>query len=322
MYLNVSKLAAFLIISFVLSSCGLLKHNRIKNKQQHGYWITYADNDKKIILTKGRYKNGVQVGKWTYNTFSGVKERTEIYRGKKMRITHFHANGKIAVKGKAKIVVDNAKLHFYYYGPWEYYTETGLLQKISYYENGKLMREEYKIKSVNATYDSLIQEFIQLNKDFTKYRDTLSAVNKLYGIKSEQYKSIWRLNKQNDSLIYLRIENITTKFGYPEKKYVGENNSIIFFIISFAPLAIKEKYLELFRSAAEKGDIKLSDFAYFEDKYSVAKAGWQIYGTQYKTGKDYKEIYYPVKKLAELNDRRKRMNLDVVNLLDYIEITE
>lgn len=320
MYLNLSRLGFLLIMAAALSSCRLLKHNRIKNQQQHGYWITYADKDKKTVLTKGRFKKGVQVGKWTYNGFNGQKERVEIYRGKKMKITHFHPNGKVALKGRAKIVMDNLKLHFYYYGPWYFYNEKGVLQKISYYENGQLQKEDYKIPSTTNVYDSLAAELLKLDRDFTKYRDTLNRVSNKYGVKSEEYKAVWNLNKQNDSLIYLRIEGITQRFGYPEKKQVGENNGVIFYIISFAPASIKEKYLDLFRSAAEKGEINLRDMALFEDKYHVGKYGWQIYGTQFKTGKDYKPIYYPVKQLSELNDRRKKMNLEVVNLLEYREI--
>jgi len=312
-------LILLLVLCITLVSCSV---NKTKNGQQHGYWITYADAGKQVVLTKGRFKYGIQKGKWVYNNFEGKKERIEIYRGKKIKITHYHTNGKIALKGNAKIVTDNLKLHFYYYGPWYFYNEKGILQKISYYTNGQLQKEDYKIPSTTNVYDSLAAELLKLDRDFTKYRDTLSRISNKFGTNSEEYKSIWKLNKQNDSLIYLRIENITDRFGYPEKKLVGENNSVIFFIIGFAPASTKEKFLGLFKSAAEKGEITLNDYAYFEDKYSVAKFGWQVYGTQYKTNKDYTKTYYPVKKLSELNDRRKAMNLEPENLLLYKEVKE
>lgn len=317
-----SSAGLILLSLFIFSSCGVLKHNRFKNGQQHGYWVTYADNEKKIVLTKGRFKKGIQKGKWVYNTMKGEKERIEYYKKDKIRIHYFHPNGKQAVKGRARIVNDSIKLHFYYYGPWYFYNEAGQLQKISYYENGTLLREDIKIKSGTEVYDSLAAELIKLDRDFLKYRDTLQTTYTKYGVKSEEYKSVWKLNKENDSLIYNRIEGITKQFGYPEKKLVGENNGVIFYIISFAPAHIKEKYLELFRSASQKGEITLRDFAFFEDKFMVAKFGYQVYGTQFKTGKDYKPIYYPVKKLSDLNDRRKLMNLEPVNLLEYKEVTD
>ncbi|MBK7666003.1 MAG: hypothetical protein IPJ32_00860 [Sphingobacteriaceae bacterium] len=94
---------------------------------------------------------------------------------------------------------------------------------------------------------------------------------------------------------------------------------MIFFIIGFAPYSIKEKYLEVFRSAAERNEISLRDFAYFEDKYWLAKSNYQIYGTQYKYDKNYKETFYPVKDLSSMNDRRVKMGLDPVNLMNYPE---
>jgi len=52
-----NSFAGLILLSlFIFNSCGILKHNRFKNGQQHGYWVTYADNEKKIVLTKGQLK--------------------------------------------------------------------------------------------------------------------------------------------------------------------------------------------------------------------------------------------------------------------------
>ena len=126
---------------------------------------------------------------------------------------------------------------------------------------------------------------IQLDKDFIKYRDTLRITLDKLGKTSEEYISLRKLAHQNDSLIYLRIDKILKRFGYPEKIYTGEKNNVIFFIIGFAPYSIKEKYLEVFRIAAEKNEISNRDFSFFEDKYWLAKFGYQIYGTQSKFDK-------------------------------------
>lgn len=306
------------IVFLILPGCHP-KLNQIKNQQQHGLWIIYTDSTKTKILTKGKFKNGIQVGKWIYNSPNGIKERTEIYRGKRIKIKHFHANGKTAVKGKARIVVEQKKLHFYYTGPWYYYLENGALEKTAWFENGIRVKEVYKIKTGSQAYDSLNAELVQLDKDFIKYRDTLRKTADGKGIDSPEYLSLRKLALKNDSLIYVRIEKIVKRFGYPEKVYTGEKNNVIFFIIGFAPYSIKEKYLEVFRSAAERNEISLRDFAYFEDKYWLAKSAYQIYGTQYKYDKNYKEIFYPVKDLSSMNDRRVKMGLEVVNLLNYPE---
>lgn len=302
------------------------KLNQIKNQQQHGLWIIYTDSSKTKILTKGKFRNGIQVGKWIYNSPDGAKERTEIYRGKKIRIKHFHPNGKIAVKGKARIIVEQnlpagqaGKLHFYYQGPWYYYLENGDLEKTVWFENGQKTKEVYKIKTGSQAYDSLNVELVQLDKDFVKFRDTLRKTLDKLGKDAPEYLSLRKQAHENDSLIYVRIEKIVKRFGYPEKIYTGEKNNVIFFIIGFAPYTIKEKYLEVFRIAAEKKEISFRDYAFFVDKYWLAKSGYQVYGTQYKFDKDYKEIFYPVKDLSTMNDRRVQVGLEVVNLLNYSE---
>ncbi|MBP7810519.1 MAG: hypothetical protein KA163_14600 [Bacteroidia bacterium] len=306
------------IVFLILPGCHP-KLNQIKNQQQHGLWIIYTDSTKTKILTKGKFKNGIQVGKWIYNSPNGIKERTEIYRGKRIKIKHFHPNGKTAVKGKARIVVEQKKLHFYYTGPWYYYLENGDLEKTAWFENGIRVKEVYKIKTGSQAYDSLNIELVQLDKDFVKFRDTLRKTLDKSGKDSPEYLSLRKQARENDSLIYVRIEKIVKRFGYPEKVYTGEKNNVIFFIIGFAPYSIKEKYLEVFRSAAERNEISLRDFAYFEDKYWLAKSAYQIYGTQFKYDKNYKEIFYPVKDLSSMNDRRVKMGLEVVNLMSYPE---
>lgn len=309
----------FLGITLLFSSCFHSKINRFKKGQQQGLWIVYKDSTHTTFLSKGKFRNGIQVGKWIYNSPDGIKERTEIYHGKRIKIKHFHLNGKTAVKGKARIVVEQKKLHFYYTGPWYYYLENGALEKTAWFENGIRVKEVYKIKTGSQAYDSLNLELVQLDKDFVKFRDTLRKTLDKLGKDSPEYLSLRKQAHENDSLIYLRIEKIVKRFGYPEKVYTGEKNNVIFFIIGFAPYSIKEKYLEVFRSAAERNEISLRDFAYFEDKYWLAKSNYQIYGTQYKYDKNYKETFYPVKDLSSMNDRRVKMGLEVVNLLNYPE---
>lgn len=319
MVIKFEQVFTFLSLLILLNSCFSGKINQTKNQQQQGLWITYTDSAKTRIVTKGRFRNGEQKGKWIYNTLQGEKDRIEIYRGSRIRIKHYHSNGRLAVKGKGRIVKEDKKLHFYYYGPWYYYTEQGTLQKISYFENGNLVKEALKIKGVSAAYDSLNAELTALDKDFVKYRDTLRNTLDKKGKSAPEYLALVKLAKENDSVIYARINKIITRFGYPQKIYTGERNSVIFYIIGFAPWEVKEKYVEVFRNAARRNEIAIRDFAYFEDKYLAAKYGYQTYGTQYKRDKNYKEIFYPVKNLSEMNDRRKEMDLEPVNLLDYLE---
>ena len=243
----------------------------------------------------------------------------EVYRGKRIKIKHFHNNGKLALSGRAKIVNEKTKLHFYYYGKWKYYSPEGSLEKIALFENGKLIEEEYKFNSGSLKYDSLVSELRALDLDFVKYRDTLNRIDKAFGRTSDQYKKMKAIDQKNDSLILLRVDRIIKRFGYPPKDKVGESNGVIFYIVSSASWQIKEKYLDAFKAATLKGDISPKDMAYFEDKYLVAKDGSQLYGTQYKRNLDYTTVNYPVRDLANMNERRKAVGLEAVNLLEYTE---
>jgi hypothetical protein len=310
----------FLCSALLLSSCFSGKINQTKDQQPHGLWITYTDSSETKVVTKGRFRNGEQKGKWIYNTLQGEKDRTEVYRGSKIKIRHYHSNGKLAVKGKGRVVKENKKLHFYYYGSWYYYTEAGKLHKIAYFENGRLVKEDQKIKGGSSAYDSLNLELMQLDKDFVRYRDTMQRTMNKNGKNSPEYTVLVELARENDSLVYARIEKIIQRFGYPSKLYTGKNNEVIFYIIGFAPWQVKEKYVEVFRNAAKRNEISLTGFAFFEDKYFLGKYGYQIYGTQYKFGEKHEPIYYPVKDLSNMNDRRKLMGLEPASLLRYAEV--
>lgn len=305
-----------IVIGLLLGGC---KTNRTVNKQQQGLWITYTDSTHSNYISKGRFKKGIPVGKWVYNNLDGKLDRIEIYRGTKIKIKHYHPNGTLALSGKARIVNDKAKLHFYYYDIWKYYTESGKLEKTALFENGKLIEEKYLFNSGSLTYDSLVSELRSLDIDFVKYRDTLNKLERSPGKTSDLYKSVKLLDQKNDSIILIRIDRIIKRFGYPPTAKIGESNGVLFFIISSAAWQIKEKYLETFREASAKGDISLKDMALFEDKYLVAKEGYQIYGTQAKSLPNYKYLNYPVKNLSDLNERRKKADLEPVNLLDYTE---
>ncbi len=303
------------VIGLFLSGCTI---NRTVNKQQQGLWITYIDSTHTKYLSKGRFRKGIPVGKWIYNNPQGKLDRIEIYRGTKIKIKYYHNNGKLSITGKARLVNSEAKLHFYYYGDWNYYYPDGKLEKTALFEKGKLISEKYAFSSGSQTYDSLVAELRALDLDYVKYRDTIANAEKVFGKNSEQYKTLKTLDRKNDSLILFRIDNIINRFGYPSTAKVGESNGVIFFIISSCSWQIKEHFLEAFRAASEKGDITKKNMAFFEDKYLIAKEGAQLYGTQSKW-KDHKEINYPVKDLSNLNDRRKAMGLEAVNLLDYSE---
>lgn len=296
------------------------KINQIKNGQQHGLWITYADAGKKIILNKGRFKNGIPQGKWVYNNTKGQLDRKEVYRGKKIKIKHFHGNGKCAVSGKAELVNEENKLHFYYYGKWKYYDENGRHEKTALFEKGRLVKEDYLLKNKNQDYAKLTIELDEIGKSFDFYNNELNRITSEKGAKSDEYNVALAAKNKNDSLLFKKLDSIVTKHGYPSKEQVGEKNGVIFYIVSFAKWQIKERYVDVFRKAALNKDISNRDLAYFEDKYYYAKEGYQLYGTfSYHDKRTNNYVYYPVTDIQNLNERRKLRDLEPVNISLYME---
>jgi hypothetical protein len=94
---------------------------------------------------------------------------------------------------------------------------------------------------------------------------------------------------------------------------VGKEYAMIFSIISSGNADIKVKYYNIITEAADKGELNWSDVCYYVDKVCIAKKEPQVYGTQFKFEGKYK-LFYPIKDKSDLNDRRKKVGLDVVDL--------
>jgi hypothetical protein len=112
-----------------------------------------------------------------------------------------------------------------------------------------------------------------------------------------------------DSLSFNQIETIFQKFGYPSQETVGQVVDVPFYIMSYAPIYIKERCSSLFAAAATKGDISLKSYALFIDKLKIAKGEKQIYGTQYYYDKSYKSILYPCENMENINKLRESVGL-------------
>lgn len=286
------------------------KLNRL-NKQGHrtGKWITYIDDAKKIKSFEGKFRNGITKGKCYFYTNNGVLERREINRFKKMKTTFYYPNGKVKLKGNARIENTLEEIHYYFYGKWTTYNDSGALVKYQYYENGKLIKTEYLDKNIKIN-DSLIEALNVIDKEFALHNTVLTdSINA--NLKNQSKKHIFENQLDNlDSISFDRIGHVIDVFGYPSKEIVGESNSIPFYILSFAPFTVKEKYLNQLILAADRDFISWKSLAYFIDKLKIAKGEKQVYGTQGEYDKDYKYTMFPVIDPENLDARRAKVGLE------------
>ena len=309
----------FLFLLFILPFLSYSqKINRFKNKERHGKWIIFTDSTQKQIDNIGRYRKGIQKGTWKYYNEKGILVKQDKYRFRKISTSYYHPNGKIQKQGKAKIVQEEKTLHFFYYGDWLVYDTAGSLIKKQVYKRGiKISEVDYKISAEKNINDSLVLVLRNINQTIYKYHDSVNLAEKVHGKTSFQYQRAVSLNALHTSKLLDEISNIITKHGYPGKTLVGSDYTIVFSIISLSNKAYKEKYYDIIVDAANKGELDWTDVAFFVEKVKVAKNEKQIYGTQYKLDTQQKKfLFYPIEELEKLNERRKKVGLDEMNVLE------
>lgn len=300
----------FLLLMFLVSLFQAQKINRLnKAGERTGRWITYADTSNKVKTMDARFKNGIAVGKSLYYYSDGTLLRREVKRFKKIKIKIYQPNGKLSQKGNARIDVLPTKVHFYFYGRWKNYDTSGKLISYSFYNKGELIQTTSAIHS-KAKGDANCKSLLEMEAIFTTKNkpllDTFALCWNSPSLAEKYRKKIY----QNDSISFRSIENYLNAYGYPSKETCNEAANVPFFIISHAPIHIREKYLSFFKAAADLNYISKTSVAFYIDKVKVTKGEKQVYGTQYYWSKDNKSIYYPTIDPEHLKERRKEMELD------------
>lgn len=108
--------------------------------ERHGPWIGYFDAAEMRLAHRGHYRHGRPVGRWRYYTYHGTLDHDERYRRRgELRIRHFHANGRIAQRGSARLVSTADTVHYYWYGLWQLYDSTGRHRGWELYDKGHRM---------------------------------------------------------------------------------------------------------------------------------------------------------------------------------------
>jgi hypothetical protein len=297
-----------LLLSFFSKNLFSQKLNRLNKKgERTGRWIVYLDSAKTKKSTEGRYKNGNAKGRFYYYTMDGVLERRETNCFKRLKTVMYYPDGTVRFRGKARIENLPTKIHYYFYGKWKYYDQKGKLLKYCFYEKGVLMKTVYADKN-NKTNDSLISALNEMDKRFQEFnKDLLDSITRS-GFNVQKRERLQTELFMTDTLTYHNLDVIFLRYTYPSKERALDAVIIPFYILSYAPVGIREKYLPLLKTAANKGDLEWKTLAFFIDKLKVAKNEKQIYGTQsYYSQKKW--IKYPVEDSENLEARRKKVGL-------------
>jgi len=307
----ISHFRILLLLAVAIATGANAQHlNRInKHGERKGKWITYYDDAEKQPCFKGRFRNGTLRGKATYWLSDGCLERREVYRFRKIRTRFYYCSGKLRKEGQARIEVKPDTVTYFFYGDWKTYNEQGQLLQTERYEKGVRVHTTYNPKLFRIN-DSLRDALQRIDREFTdlntSLRDSIHTSDKIPA-KRQAFEQ--ELDTKNNAVFNGLIRYIRAH-GYPSKKAVGDAAIVPFFVLSYAPVAIREQCLPYFTTAADLGDIEWKSLAYFIDKLKVAKGEKQVYGTQSYYDKNEVLIYYPIENPDGLQKRRQEAGFE------------
>ncbi|TPE45918.1 toxin-antitoxin system YwqK family antitoxin [Pontibacter mangrovi] len=111
-----------------------------KNGERHGRWKVYF-GETEVMIRNGRFRHGVEVGKWKYYYPDGTRYMVEKYsrRDNNIQVTKYHENGSLARKGTARILRSTFKDHYYWFGDWQVYDTLGNYSHTETYKSGNLV---------------------------------------------------------------------------------------------------------------------------------------------------------------------------------------
>lgn len=133
-----------------------------------------------------------------------------------------------------------------------------------------------------------------------------------YGFDSPEAKAFWTEIKPKDSSNLIAITDFINKHGWQSKEVVGYNgNKTLFLVIQHSDSATQEKYLPILEKAVRENKADSGDLALMIDRLSVAKYGYQIYGSEvHEDTVTKKQVLFPIKNEKDVDKRRKEMKME------------
>lgn len=131
------------------------------------------------------------------------------------------------------------------------------------------------------------------------------------GWDSPEAKTLLPEMKLKDSLNLIAVQNFIDNYGWQSKEIIGQQgNSTLFLVIQHSDSATQEKYLPILRKAVKQKKANPADLALLVDRLSVAKYGYQVYGSQvHQDTLTKKMVFFPIKNEIKVDKRRKKMGL-------------
>lgn len=107
--------------------------------EQQGRWRTYYDEDtRQRPYTAGRFRHGRPVGHWRYYNQPGYLDHEERYHKNYSDMMFYYPNGQVARRGRSQVVDEHPNIHYFWFGDWQEFADSGQLLRVDTYEHGRL----------------------------------------------------------------------------------------------------------------------------------------------------------------------------------------
>jgi len=126
--------------------------------------------------------------------------------------------------------------------------------------------------------------------------------------------------RKSDSLNVLLVTKIIDRYGWLGSNEIGYfGMQTIFLVLQHADLATQEKYLPIIRDAFQNKKLSPFYLALFEDRLSIKKNKYQIYGTQLFFSKQLgRHFFLPIHQPEQVTEKRKNIGIDTLVYNDYL----
>ncbi len=205
-----------------------------------------------------------------------------------------------------KLINDTAFLFLHKHIEWDEIT-----QKV------RVNREaESKKLGKYAEVKKRLEEIYELDQ---KYRTDYMNLWQKYGGESVVIKDIQKKMRIQDSLNFVYIDSIISKYGWVGYDTIGHRaNQAIFLVIQHADSASQEKYLPVMKKAVNENRAFGFHLALLEDRVLMKRGEKQIYGSQIncdETGKNCN--VWPIADEKNVDKRRAEVGLEP--LAEYLK---
>lgn len=169
--------------------------------------------------------------------------------------------------------------------------------------------KQQEAPAINIGFYNLLDTILITDQ---QYRVALSVLQSNKEVDTAAQNKLWEQINEADTINIIKVTALLDQYGWLGPDEVGQmGNQCLFLVIQHAPPDIQEKYYPMMKQAVSEKKAQANQLALLEDRISVHKNGYQIYGSQlYRDPATNTTLLYPIQDEARVNERRKSAGLE------------